>query len=127
MIPTKYEEMQICFVNQQFRKTIKNKEERLYIFYIYTIAVWILELVVLLDKENTYHRGRNTRGENWMLSKGQSKESAIFSIILRQFLVIFSTPTFISEDQTVILRCWTGLNHNWFKSYDAKCNAGQKE
>ena len=42
------------------------------------------------------HRGRNTRGENWMLWKGQSKESAVFPIILRQFLVIFSTTTFIS-------------------------------
>ena len=85
MIPTKYEEMQICFVNQQFRKTIKNKEERLYIFYIYTSAVWILELVVLLDKENTYHRGRNTRGENWMLCKGQSKESAVFQSFYHDF------------------------------------------
>ena len=25
-----------------------------------------------------------------------------------------------TEVQTVILRCWTGLNPNWFKSYDTK-------
>ena len=41
------------------------------------------------------HRERNTRGENWMLCKGQSKESAVFLIILRRFLVIFLTTTFI--------------------------------
>ena len=43
----------------------------------------------------TFSRGRNTRGENWMLCKGQSKESTVFLIILRWFLVIFSTTTFI--------------------------------
>ena len=26
-----------------------------------------------------------------------------------------------TEVQMVILRCWTGLNFNWFKSYDKKC------
>ena len=36
------------------------------------------------------------RAENWMLCFDKSKESAVFSIILQQFQVIFLTPTFIS-------------------------------
>ena len=31
-----------------------------------------------------------------------------------------------TELQTVILRCWTDLNHNWFKSYDTKRKWGKK-
>jgi hypothetical protein len=54
------------------------------------------------------HRGRNTRGENWMLCKWQSKESAVFSIILRRFLVIFSTTTFISFTKLKIRRSFWG-------------------
>ena len=45
--------------------------------------------------------------------------------ILPPFLAIF-LPTlrlpFITEVQTVILKCLTSLNLNWFKSYDTKCN-----
>ena len=36
------------------------------------------------------------RAEGWILCFDKSKESPICSIILRQFLVIFLTPTFIS-------------------------------
>ena len=36
---------------------------------------------------------------------------------LLTFLSIFHK----TEVQTVILRCWTGLYLNWFKSYDTKC------
>ena len=80
---------------------------------------------------NISHRGRNTRGENWMLWKGQSEESTIFpdhfptifSHFFDNYLYIFLK----TEDQTVILRCWTSLNHNWFKTYDTKCNVGRKQ
>ena len=51
-----------------------------------------------------------------MLWKRQSKESAVFPIILQLFLVIFSTTTSLSFTKLkIILRCWTGLNHNWHK------------
>ena len=49
--------------------------------------------------------------------------TTISSHFVDTYLYIFHK----TEDQMVILRCWTGLNHNWFKSYDTKCNAGQKE
>ena len=29
--------------------------------------------------------------------------------------------------QTIILRCWTDLNHNWFKRYDTKCKLGNTQ
>ena len=32
-----------------------------------------------------------------------------------------------TEVVTVILRCWSGLNHNWFKSYDTKRKWGDKQ
>ena len=66
-----------------------------------------------------------------MLCKGQSKESIVFPIILWRFLVIyFDNYLYIfhkTKLQTVILRCWTDLNHNWFKSYDTKCKWGKKK
>lgn len=45
--------------------------------------------------------------------------------ILRSFLAIF-VPTIKkifhkTEVQMVILRRWTGLNHDWYNSYDTKC------
>ena len=45
-------------------------------------------------------------------------------------LYSFDTYLYIfhrTEDQMVILRCWTGLNQNWFKSYDTKRKWGNKE
>ena len=42
-----------------------------------------------------------------------------FSTISSQFFAIFISIFHKTEIQTVILRCWTGLNHNWFKSYEA--------
>ena len=59
------------------------------------------EIFVFSVGSKDYHffpvqaQGRNTRDENCMLCKGQSKESAVFPIILRQFQVIFSTTTLI--------------------------------
>ena len=44
----------------------------------------------------------------WMLFFDKSKESAGFLIILRQFLVIFSTPTFISFTKLKIRRSFWG-------------------
>ena len=64
-------------------------------------------------------------------AKDKVKSPPFFFILLQQFLVIFfDNYLYIfhkTEVQTVILRCWTGLNHNWFKSYDTKRNAGEKE
>ena len=41
------------------------------------------------------------------------------------FFYILLTTIFIylkkTEVQTVKLKCWTGLNLNWFRSYDTKC------
>ena len=52
-----------------------------------------------------------------------SRFTTISSHFFDNFLYIFHK----TEVQTVILRCWTGLNHNWFKSYDTKCKRSQKE
>ena len=30
------------------------------------------------------------------------------------------------EVQTIILRCWTSLNHDWYNSYDTKCKWNPK-
>ena len=54
------------------------------------------------------NHGCNARGKNWMLWKGQSKESAIFPIILWQFLVIFSTTTFLPFTKLKIRRSFWG-------------------
>ena len=86
-----------------------------------------LEIIQVKNFYILWPESNKKRAENLMLSFDKSKESAVFSIILRRFLFIFSTPTFISFTKLKIRRCWTGLNHNWFKSYDTKCNAGQKE
>ena len=53
----------------------------------------IANTAALLGKSFVHfiHKGRKPRGENLMLWKGQTKESAVFTIILRRFLVIFST------------------------------------
>ena len=49
-----------------------------------------------------------------------------FSTISSQFFSILPSIFHKTEIQTVILRCWTGLNHNWFKSYDTKHKWGGK-
>ena len=43
--------------------------------------------------------------------------TTIYSHFFDTYLCIF----YKTEDQMVILRCWTGLNHDWFKNYDTKC------
>ena len=49
-----------------------------------------------------------TYAENWMLCFDKSKESAVFSIILQRFLVIFLTPTFISFTKLKIRQSFWG-------------------
>ena len=49
-----------------------------------------------------------------------------FSTISSQFFAMFQIIFHKTEIQTVILRCWTGLNHFWFKSYDTKHKWGGK-
>ena len=45
------------------------------------------------------HRGRNTRGENWMLWKVQSKESAVFRTFSNNFLSFFrQLPLYLSQN-----------------------------
>ena len=51
---------------------------------------------------------KKKRAENLMLCFDKSKESAVFAIILRRFLVIFSTPTFISFTKLKIRRSFWG-------------------
>ena len=114
-----------------------NRKKFWKIIIFLTLMRWFSVFPLLILKSEIWnvlrsrHRRRNTRGENWMLCKGQSKESVVFPIILWRFLVIyFDNYLYIfhkTKLQTVILRCWTDLNHNWFKSYNTKCNAGQKE
>ena len=54
--------------------------------------------------------------------EGVSKRSGLtnchFTIISSQISAIYINIFHKTEVQTVILRCWTGLYHNWFKSYD---------
>ena len=44
-----------------------------------------------------------------------------FTTISSRFSTIYINIFHKTEVQTVILRCWTGLYFNWFKSYDTKC------
>ena len=44
-----------------------------------------------------------------------------FPTISSHFFANYMNICHKPEVQTVILRCWTGLNLNWFKSYDTKC------
>ena len=53
--------------------------------------------------------------------------SSHFSTISSQFFAIYISIFHKTEVLTVILRCWTSLNHNWFKSYDTKRKWGDKE
>ena len=54
--------------------------------------------------------------------EGVSKRSGLtnchFTIISSQISAIYINIFHKTEVQTVILRCWTGLYHNWFKNYD---------
>ena len=45
--------------------------------------------------------------------------SSRFLTISIQFFAIYICIFHKTEVQTVILRCWRGLNHNWFQSYEA--------
>ena len=42
----------------------------------------------------------------------------LFSNHFRHFFAFYINTFHKTEIQTVILRCWTGLNPNWFKCYD---------
>ena len=44
-----------------------------------------------------------------------------------QFFAIYISIFHKTDVLTVILKCWTGLNHNWFKSYDTKRKWGDKQ
>ena len=44
----------------------------------------------------------------------------IFSINISQFSAIYIIIFHKTEVQTVILRCWMGLNLNWYKTYETK-------
>ena len=46
--------------------------------------------------------------------------SSHFSTIFSHFFAIYLSIFHKTEVLTVILRSWTGLNLNWFKSYDTK-------
>ena len=54
--------------------------------------------------------------------EGVSKVSRLtncrFTTISSQISAVYINIFHKTEVQTVILRCWTGLYHNWFKSYD---------
>ena len=63
--------------------------------------------------------------------------TTVFQMDCNVFLLIEPSPRHqfaevhifchLSEILTVTLRCWTGLNHNWFKSYDTKWKWGDKQ
>ena len=57
--------------------------------------------------------------------EGVSKVSILtysrFTTISSQIFAIYMNMFHKTEVQTVILRYWTGLKLNWFKSYDTKC------
>ena len=50
-----------------------------------------------------------------------------FSTISGHFFAIYISIFHKTEILMVILRCWTGLNHNWFKSCDTKRKWGDKQ
>ena len=56
-----------------------------------------------------------TDAQNLRLTNGPF--TTISSYFFANYINIFHK----TEVQTVILRCWMGLNLNWFKSYDTKC------
>ena len=49
-------------------------------------------------------------------------------VVLLLFLAVFIATYILhkAEVQTIILRCWTILNHDWYNSYDSKCKKIQK-
>ena len=53
--------------------------------------------------------------------------SSRFSTISSQFFAIYISIFHKTEVLTIILKCWTGLNHNWFKSYDTKRKWGDRK
>ena len=44
-----------------------------------------------------------------------------FTTISGHFFAIYMKIFHKMEVQTVNLRCWTSLNHDWYNSYDTKC------
>ena len=66
-----------------------------------TILLFYLKTVIWTENNKK-------RAENWMLCFDKSKKSAIFLIILRRFLVIFLTPTFILFTKLKIWRSFWG-------------------
>ena len=68
-----------------------------FINWSYYLGPFILKRALKSDSNKKW-------AENWMLCFDKSKESSVYSIILQRFLVIFSTPTFISFTTLKIIR-----------------------
>ena len=73
---------------------------------------WVSEF--LLNVFKTLKTRKNLEG----VSKRSRLTNCHFTIISSQISAIYIIIFHKTEVQTVILRCWTGLYHNWFKSYD---------
>ena len=58
-----------------------------------------------------------TSSRDWS-PKFETDKNGHFTTISSQFSAIYINIFHKTEVQTVHLRCWTGLYHKWFKSYD---------
>ena len=59
--------------------------------------------------------------KEWRLKKETTFAFGQFTTISGHFFANYINISHSTEVQTVILRCLTGLNLNWFESYDIKC------
>ena len=75
--------------------------------------IWMLDNLSLLCKFDSKQIWSDSKW-NWLI-KGS------FTTISGHFLAICMFIFHKTEIRMVILRCLTGLNLNWFKSYDTKC------
>ena len=87
--------------------------------------------IYFISNTTRYHRLKTNRCENRTLHFYIEEEkmliSSRFSIISSQLFAIYISIFHKTEVLTVILRCWTGLNHTWFKSYDKKRKWSDKQ
>ena len=68
-------------------------------------------LIFYTENENSKTRTTHIRAQNLRLINGR------FPTISSHFFANYMNIFHKNEVQTVILRCWTGLKLNWFKSY----------
>ena len=90
-------------------------------FRIFFDSIFIYLLSDILMRKNSYaFLWINLLQDIWVISYNSLPAFWCFSTISNQFSAIYISIFHKFEVQTVILRCWTGLYLNWFKSYYTK-------